>query len=126
VKTMLRLGAERDALTIVADQIGGLTPARDIARACHHMAQSLISEPIKGGIYHFSGSPNASWADVARATFEAADLTCTVTDIPSSDYPTPALRPLNSRLDCYKIKKTFGLKRPDWRTGIADIVKELA
>ncbi|MEP3056416.1 dTDP-4-dehydrorhamnose reductase [Ascidiaceihabitans sp.] len=126
VKTMLRLGAERDALTIVADQIGGLTPARDIARACHHMAQSLISEPNKGGIYHFSGSPNASWADVARAVFKAADLTCAVTDIPSSDYPTPALRPLNSRLDCYKIKKTFGIKRPDWRAGIADIVKELA
>ncbi|MEP4978754.1 dTDP-4-dehydrorhamnose reductase [Ascidiaceihabitans sp.] len=125
VKTMLRLGAERDALTIVADQIGGLTPARDIARACHHMAQSLISEPNKGGIYHFSGTPNASWADVARAVFKAADLTCAVTDIPSSDYPTPALRPLNSRLDCYKIKKTFGIKRPDWRAGIADIVKEL-
>ncbi|MEP3948245.1 dTDP-4-dehydrorhamnose reductase [Ascidiaceihabitans sp.] len=125
VKTMLRLGAERDALTIVADQIGGLTPARDIARACHHMAQNLISEPNKGGIYHFSGTPNASWADVARAVFKAADLTCAVTDIPSSDYPTPALRPLNSRLDCYKIKKTFGIKRPDWRAGIADIVKEL-
>ncbi|MEP1522221.1 dTDP-4-dehydrorhamnose reductase [Ascidiaceihabitans sp.] len=125
VKTMLRLGAERDALTIVADQIGGLTPARDIARACHHMAQSLISEPNKGGVYHFSGTPNASWADVARAVFKAADLTCAVTDIPSSDYPTPAPRPLNSRLDCYKIKKTFGIKRPDWRAGIADIVKEL-
>lgn len=125
VKTMLRLGAERDALTIVADQIGGLTPARDIARACHHMAQNLISEPNKGGIYHFSGTPNASWADVARAVFEVANLTCAVTDIPSSDYPTPAPRPLNSRLDCYKIKKTFGIKRPDWRAGIADIVKEL-
>lgn len=126
VKTMLRLGAERDALTIVADQIGGLTPARDIARACHHMAMTLILEPNKGGIFHFSGTPNASWADVARAVFEAADLTCTVTDIPSSDYPTPAARPLNSRLDCYKIKKAFGIKRPDWRKGIADIIKELA
>lgn len=125
VKTMLRLGAERDALNVVADQIGGLTPARDIALACHHMAKTLISEPDKGGLYHFSGAPNASWADVARAVFEAGDLNCAVSDIPSTDYPTPAKRPLNSRLDCHKIAKAFGLKQPNWRHGIADIVSDI-
>jgi dTDP-4-dehydrorhamnose reductase len=126
VKTMRRLGAERDALNVVADQIGGLTPARDIARACHHMAKTLISEPDKGGLYHFSGAEDASWADVAREIFVQAKLACTVTDIPTTQYPTPAQRPLNSRLDCHKIDAMFGLKRPDWRAGLADILDELA
>ena len=125
VKTMLRLGAERDALTIVADQIGGPTPARSIAHACHKIAETLISEPNKAGTYHFSGAPDCSWADFARAIFETADLDCTVTDIPTSDYPTPATRPLNSRLDCSLTQATFALPRPDWRAGLADILKDL-
>jgi len=100
VKTMLRLGAERDALTIVADQIGGPTAARDIAAACHTMALHLIDAPKKSGTYHISGGPDCSWADFARTIFDHAGLACAVTDIPSSDYPTPAARPANSRLDC--------------------------
>ena len=125
VKTMLRLGAERDALTIVADQIGGPTPARAIAHACHKIAETLVSEPDKAGTCHFSGAPDCSWADFARTIFETADLDCTVTDIPTSDYPTPATRPLNSRLDCSLTENTFALPRPDWRAGLTDILKDI-
>ena len=125
VKTMLRLGAERDALNIVADQIGGLTHARDIARACHTMALALINDPTKSGLYHFAGTPDASWAAVAREVFKQAGITCTVTDIPSDQYPTPAARPLNSRLDCRKIAHVFGINRPDWRTSITTILDDL-
>ena len=125
VKTMLRLGATRDALTIVADQIGGPTPARAIARACADVAETLGSEPDKAGLYHFSGGPDTSWAEFARAIFAQAGLGCTVTDIPSSDYPTPAARPLNSRLDCSDLQTQFGIARPDWRTGLTDILTEL-
>ncbi len=125
VKTMLRLGAERNALTIVADQVGGPTPARDIAAACMAMVAQLATDPSKAGIYHFAGAPNVSWADFARETFSVAELTCAVTDIPSSDYPTPAVRPLNSRLDCTTLETVFGIPRPDWHVGLNDIVKEV-
>lgn len=125
VKTMLRLGAERDALTIVADQIGGPTPARDIAATCVEIARQLADDPTKAGVYHFAGAPDVSWADFARETFAVAGLSCTVTDIPSSDYPTPAARPLNSRMDCSALETVFGLKRPDWRVGLREIVKEV-
>lgn len=125
VKTMLRLGAERDALTIVADQIGGPTTARDIASACHHMAEQLMDAPHQSGTYHFSGAPDCSWADFARGIFALSGLTCTVTDIPSSQYPTPATRPMNSRLDCSTTTTTFGIERPDWRAGLIDILTEL-
>lgn len=125
VKTMLRLGADRDALTIVADQIGGPTGAREIAVACHTIAQQLINSPEKSGIYHFAGSPDCSWADFARAIFEQANLSCLVTDIPSSAYPTSAVRPLNSRMDCSATEATFGIKRPDWKTSLTSILKDL-
>ncbi len=125
VKTMLRLGAERDALTIVADQIGGPTAARDIAKACHHMALQLIKDPLKTGTYHFSGSPDCSWADFARAIFKLSGIQCDVSDIPTSQYPTPASRPLNSRMDCSKTQEVFGVARPDWRASLHDILKDL-
>ena len=125
VKTMLRLGAERDALTIVADQIGGPTCARDIASALMKMAGQLHSDPSKSGTYHFAGAPDVSWADFAREIFAQSSITCDVTDIPSRDYPTPAARPANSRLDCTKINTVFDINRPDWRVGLADILTEL-
>ena len=125
VKTMLRLGAERDVLTIVADQIGGPTAAREIAAACHAMAQQLIADPGKSGTYHFSGMPACSWADFARAIFELAALKCEVIDIPTADYPTPAVRPLNSRMDCTTLEQVFGIKCPNWRTSLAAIIAEL-
>lgn len=125
VKTMLRLGAGRDALTIVADQIGGPTPARDIAGAVMEIARQLVDEPSKSGTYHFAGKPDVSWADFAREIFTQANLTCAVTDIPSSDYPTPAARPMNSRLNCSKLATVFDINRPDWRVGLADILSDL-
>ena len=125
VKTMLRLGAERDSLTIVADQIGGPTGAADIAAACIRIAQTLNSDPYSGGIYHFSGGPDTSWADFARAIFNAAGITCTVVDITSQEYPMPAARPLNSRMDCTSTHATFGIARPDWRTSLHAILTDL-
>ncbi|WP_300019944.1 dTDP-4-dehydrorhamnose reductase [uncultured Roseobacter sp.] len=124
-KTMLRLGAERDALTIVADQIGGPTPARDIAAACMKMAQALKTDANTSGTYHFSGAPDVSWADFAREIFTQAGLAVDVTDIPTADYPTPATRPLNSRLDCATTETAFGIARPDWRAGLAEVLTGL-
>ena len=125
VKTMLRLGAEREALTIVADQIGGPTGAAEIAQACIKIAKTLVTEPEKSGIYHFSGAPDTSWADFARAIFDAANIPCAVTDIPSSDYPTPVKRPLNSRLDCSATETAFGISRTDWRESLTHILTQL-
>ncbi len=125
VKTMLRLGAEREALNVVADQIGGPTPARDIAAACLRMVKTLAAEPDKRGIYHFAGTPDMSWADFARAIMARAGLDCTIRDIPGTEYPTPAVRPANSRLDCFGFTAAFGMARPDWRAGLGDILNEL-
>jgi dTDP-4-dehydrorhamnose reductase len=125
VKTMLRLGAEREHLTIVADQIGAPTCARDIAVALMEMAKQISADPVKSGTYHFAGAPDTSWADFAREIFQQADLACAVEDIPSSAHPTPAKRPASSRLDCTKLHTIFGLSRPDWRVGLADILNDL-
>ncbi|MBV0892466.1 dTDP-4-dehydrorhamnose reductase [Paracoccus sp. Z118] len=125
VKTMRRLGAERPRLTIVADQIGGPTAAADIARAVLTMAEAMASDPSKGGIYHFAGSPDVSWADFAREIFAQSGLSPEVVDIPTADYPTPAQRPLNSRLDCTAITRDFGIPRPDWRDSLRPVIEEL-
>ena len=125
VKTMLRLSETRNALTVVADQIGGPTPARDIAAACLQMAEQLIKEPSKSGTYHYSGGPDVSWDDFARAIFERAGKDVAVTSIPTTDYPTPAKRPLNSRMECSAIEQVFGIARPDWRSGLNMILHEL-
>jgi len=123
VKTMLRL-AERGKLTVVADQIGGPTAAADIAATCIAMAHGLAADPSKSGIYHLSGGPDVAWSDFARAIFAQAGLDVVVEDIPSSAFPTPATRPANSRMDCGDLA-AFGLSRPDWRTGLNDVLKEL-
>ena len=125
VKTMLKLGRERDRLTIVADQIGGPTPAAALADACLTAAKALVAEPSKSGIYHVSGGPDVSWADFAREIFAQAGITCEVADIPSSEYPTPAKRPHNSRMDNAATEAAFGIKRPDWRVGLREILKDL-
>ncbi|MWD29644.1 dTDP-4-dehydrorhamnose reductase [Aquicoccus sp. SCR17] len=125
VKTMLRLGAERDRLTIVADQVGGPTWAGDIAEACLEIAAQLGRDPGKSGTYHFAGTPAVSWADFARAIFDRAGLSPEVVDIPSSDYPTPARRPLNSRLDMGTTASAFGIAPPDWRPALDAILAEL-
>lgn len=125
VRTMLRLSETRDALNIVDDQIGGPTCAADIAAACLAIADQLSVDPVKSGVYHFSGAPDVSWKNFAEAIFAAAGRHVAVTGIPTSDYPTPAQRPLNSRLDCSATAATFGIARPDWRAGLHDIFTEL-
>ena len=125
IKTMLRLGAERDRLTIVADQIGGPTPAAALADACLGVAARLLQDAGATGTYHVTGGPDVSWADFAREIFRLSATTCEVVDIPSADYPTPARRPLNSRLDNSLTEAVFGLPRPDWRDGLRDILQDL-
>ncbi len=125
VKTMLRLSESRDALSIVSDQVGGPTPARAIAEACLRIAARLGESPELSGTYHFSGAPDVSWAGFAREIFRLAGRDVTVTDIPTADYPTPAARPLNSRLDCSATEAAFGLPRPDWRAGLAAVLADL-
>lgn len=124
VKTMLRLGAERENLKVVADQIGGPTPAAAIARALITAARAM-RDGAKGGTHHFSGSPDTSRAEFARAIMAEAGLACRIEDILTAEYPTPARRPMNSRLDCSALETAFGISRADWRQGLADIVKEL-
>lgn len=124
VKTMLRLSDSRDALSVVVDQIGGPTPAADIAATLLRMAQQMQAG-ASGGTYHYGGQPAVSWADFARAIFAQAGRGVTVTDIPSRDYPTPAQRPLNSRLDGAKLTADFGIKPPEWEAGLALVLKEL-
>ena len=124
VTTMLRLGRGRASIDVVADQTGGPTPAGAIARACLEMARTLCTEPEKSGIYHFSGSPDIDWAGFAREIFAQAGIGCTVRDIPTDSWPTPARRPLNSRLDCSRTGAVFGLKRPDWRASLHDMLNQ--
>lgn len=125
VRTMLRLADQRDELTIVADQTGGPTPAADIARALLMMADRMTGDRKAGGIYHFAGAPDVTWADFAREIFAQSGRACTVRDIATADYPTPAMRPANSRLDCSRIVRDFGIDRPDWRAGLRDVLTEL-
>jgi dTDP-4-dehydrorhamnose reductase len=125
VKTMLRLGRERDSLNVVADQIGGPTSAAAIADALY-TAATAMAQGAPGGVHHFAGAPDTSWAGFARLIMARAELACEIHDIPSSDYPTPAKRPLNSRLDCTSFTAAFGIPRPDWRTGLDDILQELS
>ncbi len=121
VKTMLRLGAERPRLTVVADQIGGPTPAAAIAAALATIAR----DPQRGGTFHFAGAPDTSWAGFAREIMSQAGLPAEVADIPTSAYPTPARRPANSRLDCTSLAQVWGIARPDWRAGLRAVLQDL-
>nr|WP_070960996.1 dTDP-4-dehydrorhamnose reductase [Hyphomonas sp. Mor2] len=124
VKTMLRLADENKAATVVDDQIGSPTSAIDIAGTVLHVAKTLIEHPASDlfGTYHFAASGFAAWADVAALIFETYEtrLGCKIKlqRIPSSDYPTPAKRPLNSRLNTDKITETFGVRPPDWKASV--------
>ncbi|MGF1623142.1 MAG: dTDP-4-dehydrorhamnose reductase [Rhodomicrobiaceae bacterium] len=123
LNTMLRLSETRDVLSVIADQIGGPTPARSIAAACLAIADQLADDPAKSGIYHFSGAPDVSWHGFAQEIFARWAREVMLTPIPSSAYPAPATRPLNSRMDCRLTEEIFGLPRPDWRVALDDILK---
>ncbi|MCF7702216.1 dTDP-4-dehydrorhamnose reductase [Loktanella sp. M215] len=123
VTTMLRLSETRDSLSVVADQVGGPTPADAIAEACLTIAQALVDGTGQGGVHHLSGAPDVSWADFARAIMASAGRSTTVTDITTADYPTPAARPANSRLDCSSLHAAFGIPRPDWQAALTRIIE---
>lgn len=126
VKTMLRLAAQNTRLNVVCDQRGGPTSARSIAQACLKAVDGLDKNPGLPGVYHFSGAPETSWADFARAIFDQAGVTVQVQDIPSSDYPTPAKRPINSVLNNDDFLNRFDIQRPDWRADLAVVLADLA
>lgn len=125
VRTMLRLSHERAALNIVDDQVGGPTPAADIAAACLLISEKLRADTGKSGVYHYSGAPDVSWKGFAEAIFNAAGRDVAVTGIATSEYPTPAKRPLNSKLDCATSQAVFGLPRPQWDAGLRDVLLDL-
>jgi dTDP-4-dehydrorhamnose reductase len=121
VKTMLRLGKERDQLRVVADQVGAPTLADDIARAAVVVAKGL-RDGKPAGIYHFTAAGETSWHGLASRIWEIAGPRLgrrpAIEPIPTSGYPTPARRPANSRLDCAKIVATFGVVRRPWEAAL--------
>ncbi|MEM6785764.1 MAG: dTDP-4-dehydrorhamnose reductase [Bacteroidota bacterium] len=127
VKTMLRLGREREALRIVADQHGGPTPASAIANAALTTLRQAAEKDDDWGTYHFCGAPFTTWHGFAEAIFDEARThetmaVQTVEAIPASAYPTPAARPVNSRMNTARIARTFGIAPADWRSALADVV----
>ena len=129
VKTMLRLAGERDEISVVDDQIGCPTAARDLAAAALRIARRL-GQPFDGwGTYHFCSREAVSWCGFARAIFEAAfpepDARPRVLPIATADYPTKARRPAYSVLDCARAKAAFGIEPPDWRDGLHAVIETL-
>jgi dTDP-4-dehydrorhamnose reductase len=127
VKTMLRLARERCELRVVDDQTGGPTEAGDIADAIMLMAARSRQPGFAfWGTYHFAGRPSTTWHGFARAIFaRAAKPVPRLVPIKSRDYPTPAVRPLNSMLECGRIRRVFGIDRPDWRRSLARVMADL-
>ena len=131
VKTMLRLGAERDRLGIVDDQHGGPTAAADVAAATIAVCAALARGKDDGfGTFHFAGSGATSWYGFARAIFAgAAARGCKtprlVEPIATEAYPTPAARPRNSVLDCGKLARSYGIAAPPWQASLSACLDEL-
>ena len=129
VKTMLRLGAEREDLSVVFDQIGTPTYARDLARAILKIIQKVGNQEVKPeilrGVYHYSNEGVTSWYDFTAAIFEMRKLTCRLHPIESSQYPTPVERPPFSVLNKAKIKAAFNISIPHWRDSLVECLKEL-
>jgi dTDP-4-dehydrorhamnose reductase len=130
LKTMLRLGADRDELSIVGDQIGCPTYAQDIAKSIVSMLFFLDIKGSSSGIYHYCGDEPCSWYDFARAIFLEAEVKglktpSYVKSITTADYPTPVIRPAYSVLDCSKIESFFDVTRSNWRDGIKIVIDRL-
>jgi len=132
LKTMLKLAESRDELGVVADQVGNPTYAPDIAAALMSVAQTITQSGWQenfGGIFHLVGMGEASWHGFAEQIFSAGAKRGyprpTVNAISTADYPTPATRPANSRLNCDKLATTFGVRLPDWRESTETCVNRL-
>ncbi|MFK7799888.1 MAG: dTDP-4-dehydrorhamnose reductase [Aureispira sp.] len=120
VKTMLRLGTEREQLSVIFDQIGSPTYARDLAQALLDIIihKANHKEEAFGGVYHYSNEGVCSWYDFAHAIFEHKEIACQLLPIETKDYPTPAQRPPFSLLNKAKIKADFDLAIPHWRESL--------
>ena len=130
LKTMLRLGADRDELSIVGDQIGCPTYAQDIAKSIVSILSCLDLKDSSSGIYHYCGDEPCSWYDFACAIFLETEVQglktpSYVKSITTADYPTPAIRPAYSVLDCTKIESVFDVTRSNWRDGIKIVIDRL-
>ncbi|MCL6264736.1 dTDP-4-dehydrorhamnose reductase [Craterilacuibacter sp. RT1T] len=133
--TILRLALERTSLSIVADQIGTPTSTQLVADVTAHMLSASLSGKLSEpwGIYHVAAAGEASWHEYARhivheLTLDGVKLACAEADvraIGSSEWPTPALRPANSRLDCSKLTQNFGLNLPHWHEGVSYALAQL-
>ncbi len=132
-RTMLKLAAEREALNVIADQIGAPTGAELLADVTAHALRRVQAEPVLGGTYHCVAGGEASWFDYARFVIERARAAGqpvrvapdAIHPIPTRAYPTPAQRPLNSRLDTRRLREAFGLTLPDWQSGVERLLAEI-
>ena len=127
---MLRLGADRDELSIVGDQIGCPTNAQDIAKSIVSILSFLDLKGSSSGIYHYCGDKPCSWYDFARAIFLEAEVQGLKTpsyikSITTADYRTPAIRPAYSVLDCTKVESVFDVTQSNWRDGIKIVIDRL-
>jgi dTDP-4-dehydrorhamnose reductase len=127
VKTMLRLGNEKESINVVFDQIGTPTYAKDLAKTCLNILSNAGSTNIskKGSLYHFSNEGVTSWYDFATAIMEISNIDCKVVPIETKDYPTQAIRPLYSVLDKYKIKSDFKVTIHNWRDSLAYCLRKI-
>jgi dTDP-4-dehydrorhamnose reductase len=129
--TILRLARERDRLTIVADQLGRPTSAREIAQACLAVANHCASFPdtTPYGTYHFAGGGQATWFEFASEIVDMAAKHLPkrpeIVPISTAEYPTPAARPADSRLDCSAIQRAFGILPKPWQVSLADTIRRL-
>lgn len=127
VKTMLKLGGERDKLTVIYDQIGTPTYAHDLAEAIMNIVSSELfnQTQFKSQLFHYSSEGVCSWYDFAKAIFELSNVQCKVSPIETKDYPTPAKRPAYSLLNKAKIKNTFDLTIPYWKCSLSTCLQTL-
>jgi dTDP-4-dehydrorhamnose reductase len=131
LRTMLRVAETRDDLNVVADQIGNPTSALDIADAIFKVAGNLLASDDSRlrGVFHMTGTGDASWAEFASEIFSASGKgggpTANVHPITTAEYPTPAKRPQNSRLNCSKLAAEHGVSMPDWRSSTSEVVRRL-
>ncbi len=128
VKTMIKLGSERESLNVIFDQVGTPTYALDLADAIlKAMDQTIDTDHEKGGVYHFSNEGVCSWYDFTIKIHEIAGIkTCKVNPIETKDYPTKAARPHYSVLNKSKIKQTFNISIPHWEESLKNCIKELS
>lgn len=130
-RTMLRLARERERLTVIDDQVGAPTGADLIADVTAHALAAVQDRPELAGLYHLVAGGETSWYGYARAVIECAGAlgerfqVREIAPIPTEEFPTPAQRPLNSRLDTTKLRSAFGLALPDWRLGVERMLTEI-